>query len=253
MSFPECSICTFLPNARPANSEGNLLWSKCDHFFGCRWEEDVKCAFKCDRLMKTLTDPFYNSNLRIFSRVKFEQLCKRINVLDEPLLKHILTFTETLPTSLQPVCLSHCHPAFGRWPQCLQESRSLWSLSLAGGSAAAACQWCLCWCTDSLWNESLLSWACKDWSTRCWCLNKQGLLTHCTRSHKVLPSVTLTSIHYSSLSDGKLGIWMILMCSIWIAIGNYLGVEGQNRSSFSGSLLETKGFSTMTGKNTHGR
>lgn len=82
---------------------------------------------------------------------------------------------------------------------------------------------------------------------------KQGLLTHCTRLHKVLPSVTLTSIHYSSLSDGKLGIWMIPMCSIWIVIGNYLGVVGQNRSSFSGSLLETKGFSTMTGKNTHGR
>lgn len=105
------------------------------------------------------------------------------------------TLIGTLPTSLQPVCLSRCHPALGRWPQCLPESRSLWSPLPAGGSAAAAFQRCPYQRTDSLWNEPQSPWACRGWSTRCWRLTKQGLW-HIARAY-----ITFYSLQYLSLSQ----------------------------------------------------
>lgn len=92
----------------------------------------------------------------------------------------------TLPTSLQPVCLSLCHPASARWPRCLPESRNHGSPSLAGGSVAAACRWFPSRHTDTPGNEPRTPAACRGWDSRT------------IQIYHMIHSITLCEPHYPS-------------------------------------------------------
>ena len=152
-----------------------------------------------------------------------------------------------LPTSPQPVHLSLCHPASARWPRCLPENKNLWSPSLAGGSAAAACPWCQCQHTDTPGSEPPSPAACRGWDSG-YRHSEPASLSDITHgyiiSYTALHRVNITTLQVSKSTTG----WGLFFCITSIERVNYLGVVGQNLSPFSGSLVATKGFSMTTEK-----
>lgn len=92
MSFPDMgTIQTFLLNHSPANCEGNLLWSTSLAADGRKMQ--VHNSFSHAYNLFTRLKMCVLKNHILWFYVKFEQLCKEC-VLDEPLLKHVSTFTK---------------------------------------------------------------------------------------------------------------------------------------------------------------